>query len=74
MNEVAGNPQRTPGDDEVRPDFVPAAAYISPEYVRLEKDRLWPRVWQMACREEEIPNAGDYYTYNIADEFDHGRP
>jgi phenylpropionate dioxygenase-like ring-hydroxylating dioxygenase large terminal subunit len=54
--------------EEARIDYVPAAAYISAEYLRLEKERLWPRVWQMACREEEIPNPGDYYTYNIADE------
>ncbi|MEA1652848.1 aromatic ring-hydroxylating dioxygenase subunit alpha [Nitrospirillum sp. BR 11164] len=53
---------------EVRADFVPAASYIAPEYVRLEKERLWPRVWQMACREEEIAQPGDYYTYDIADE------
>lgn len=52
----------------VRADRVPASPYISPEYVRLEKDRLWPRVWQVACREEEIPNAGDFYTYDIVDE------
>lgn len=52
----------------VRPDYVPAEAYISPDYVRLEKERLWPRVWQMVCREEEIANSGEYYTYEIADE------
>ena len=68
MNDEAGRIQRTVDDEEVRIDFVPAAGYISPEHARLEKERLWPRVWQMACREEEIPNPGDYYTYNIADE------
>ncbi|GGC03236.1 (2Fe-2S)-binding protein [Novosphingobium endophyticum] len=52
----------------VTPDRVPIDAYISPEYVRLEKERLWPRIWQMACREEEIPQPGDFYTYDIADE------
>lgn len=52
----------------VTPDRVPVTAYISPVYVQLEKERLWPRVWQMACREEEIPNAGDFYTYDIADD------
>ena len=60
--------QRTVDGDEVRPDFVPVAAYISPEYVKLEKERLWPRVWQMACREEEIAEPGHYYTYEIANE------
>jgi len=34
----------------VTADRVPVAAYISPDYVQLEKERLWPRVWQMACR------------------------
>jgi phenylpropionate dioxygenase-like ring-hydroxylating dioxygenase large terminal subunit len=43
-------------------------AYYQAEYLALEKERLWPRVWQMACREEEIPEVGDYLTYEIADE------
>ena len=68
MNDLTMRPQRTTHGEEVRDDFVPAAPYISPDYVRLEKERLWPRIWQMACREEEIPNPGDYYTYEIADE------
>ena len=41
--------------------------YVSREYVQLEKERLWPHVWQIACREEEIPNPGDYVTYDVAD-------
>jgi phenylpropionate dioxygenase-like ring-hydroxylating dioxygenase large terminal subunit len=31
-----------------------------------EVERLWMRVWQFACREEEIPTAGDYAIYEIA--------
>lgn len=65
MNEISK--VKTAGGT-VRPDYVPADAYVSPDYVRLEKERLWPRVWQIACREEEIPNPGDFYTYDIADE------
>jgi len=64
MNEMSKMAQAP----EVRPDYVPVDAYISREYVELEKEKLWPRVWQMACRAEEIPNAGDFYTYEIADE------
>lgn len=30
------------------------------------RKRLWKRVWQMACREEDIPNAGDNIVYDIA--------
>ncbi|UXJ50200.1 aromatic ring-hydroxylating oxygenase subunit alpha [Pseudomonas citronellolis] len=52
----------------VRPDFVPRDGYISKEYVQLEKERMWPKVWQVACRLEEIPNVGDYVTFDVIDE------
>ena len=47
---------------------VPGARYMSREFFDLEMERLWPRVWQVACREEEIPNAGDFLEYTIADQ------
>ena len=34
----------------------------------LEKEHLWPKVWQIACRLEEIPEVGDYATYEILDD------
>ena len=43
-------------------------AYVSPDFLGLEKERLWPKVWQVACREEEIANVGDYTVYEVADE------
>ena len=49
-------------------DLIPKERYISREFAELEADRLWPRVWQVACREEEIPNVGDYVEYAIADQ------
>ncbi|MCE7797523.1 aromatic ring-hydroxylating dioxygenase subunit alpha [Sphingobium sufflavum] len=39
--------------------------YIDPAFQRGEFDRLWTRTWQMACREEHIPEVGDYYVYDI---------
>jgi phenylpropionate dioxygenase-like ring-hydroxylating dioxygenase large terminal subunit len=44
---------------------VPVDRYRSPAFHDLEMKRLWPRVWQMACREEEIPEVGDYVVYEI---------
>lgn len=44
---------------------VPVARYTSQAFHELEMERLWPRVWQMACREEEIPAVGDYLIYEI---------
>lgn len=47
---------------------VNARNYTCKDFAKLEGDKLWPRVWQMACREEEIPTVGDYYTYDILDD------
>jgi phenylpropionate dioxygenase-like ring-hydroxylating dioxygenase large terminal subunit len=44
---------------------VPIDRYTSREWFDLEVERLWKRVWQFACREEDIPNVGDYYIYEI---------
>jgi phenylpropionate dioxygenase-like ring-hydroxylating dioxygenase large terminal subunit len=52
----------------IRPDYVPATDYAGVHVPALEKARLWPRIWHIACREEEIPNVGDFYNYEIYDE------
>lgn len=41
--------------------------YVDPAFHHLEVERLWSKVWQMACREEEIPEGGDVVVYDIAD-------
>ena len=40
--------------------------YISADYHQKEVERLWKRVWQFTCREEDIPEPGDHYRYDIA--------
>lgn len=42
--------------------------YLSSEAAAAEKARLWPRIWQLACREEELPGPGSFVTYDILDE------
>ena len=49
-------------------DRIPKQRYYDPEFYALEAELLWPRVWQMACRLEEIPKPGDYVEYEILDE------
>ena len=44
---------------------IPYSSYTSHEHAQAEFEKLWPRVWQMACREEHIPEAGDYHVYDI---------
>ena len=50
------------------PECFGAEAYISRDYARAEADRLWPKVWQHACRLEEIPAVGDFVAYDIMDD------
>ena len=45
--------------------LIPPDRYISADWLAAEYERLWPKVWQMACRLEQIPNAGDFYEYMI---------
>lgn len=48
------------GDEDVSID-----RYIDPDFARREYETLWKRTWQFACREEHIPEVGDYYVYDI---------
>jgi phenylpropionate dioxygenase-like ring-hydroxylating dioxygenase large terminal subunit len=50
------------------PLTIGVEAYISEEYARAERDRLWTKVWQQVGRVEEIPGVGDYLTYEILDD------
>ncbi|MGA3256025.1 MAG: aromatic ring-hydroxylating dioxygenase subunit alpha, partial [Mycobacterium sp.] len=49
-------------------DRIPKQRYYDPEFYALETEMFWPRVWQMACRLEEIPKPGDFVEYEILDQ------
>ena len=46
---------------------VPLARWVSRDFHELEKEKLWPHVWQVACREEELPEVGDHIIYEICE-------
>ncbi len=46
---------------------VPVERYISKEVHLEEVEKIWKKVWQIACRDEDIPNVGDYIVYDVAD-------
>ena len=50
---------------DIGTDPVLASRYYDPAFFEKEVGRVWSRVWQMACREEEIPKVGDYQIYEI---------
>lgn len=39
--------------------------FTSQEFFQQEVEHMWPRTWQWACREEHIPEPGDYYVYEV---------
>jgi phenylpropionate dioxygenase-like ring-hydroxylating dioxygenase large terminal subunit len=54
-----------PIEDLSEPLTFPVEAYISRAYAEAEGEKLWSKVWQHAGRAEDIPEIGDYITYEI---------
>ena len=50
------------------PDRIPKARYFDSDFYQREAESLWPRVWQMACRLEEIPAPRDFVEYEFLDQ------
>jgi phenylpropionate dioxygenase-like ring-hydroxylating dioxygenase large terminal subunit len=44
---------------------IPYERYTSKAFFDLEIEKLWPKVWQWACREETIPEVGDHHVYDV---------
>jgi phenylpropionate dioxygenase-like ring-hydroxylating dioxygenase large terminal subunit len=44
---------------------IPYTNYTSPEYAVAEHDLMWAKTWQWACHVDHIPEAGDYYVYEV---------
>lgn len=55
---IQSNPPQSTAD-------IPFERYTSQAFFDLEMKRMWRRVWQYACREEHLPEPGDYYVYDI---------
>jgi nitrite reductase/ring-hydroxylating ferredoxin subunit len=44
---------------------IPASRYTSRTWEALEFERLWTRVWQIACTVDCLANPGDYWEYRV---------
>ncbi len=42
--------------------------YLSADIARLEEERLWPKVWLMACRLEQVEKVGDFVVFDLGRE------
>lgn len=47
---------------------IRSGRYIDPEFAKLEQEKLWLNVWQMAARLDEIPETGDFTVYEIGEQ------
>lgn len=47
---------------------LPGWTYTSDSFFELEKKELFLNNWQLICHVSNIPNAGDYFTFEIFDE------
>lgn len=45
------------------PERIPVQRYYDQEFYDAEVENLWPHVWQMACREEQLQDVGDWIEY-----------
>ncbi|MBB4858966.1 phenylpropionate dioxygenase-like ring-hydroxylating dioxygenase large terminal subunit [Novosphingobium chloroacetimidivorans] len=45
------------------PERIPAPRYYDQAFYDAEVEHLWPHVWQMACREEQLQDIGDWIEY-----------
>ena len=64
----AGGQGEWPPGWNVTPHAISTGRYIDPRFAQLEHERLWMRVWQVAARLDEIPESGDFTTYEIGDQ------
>lgn len=46
---------------------IPREVFYSREYQVLEMEKLWTKVWQAACLEDDIPKVGDRLVYDIGE-------
>jgi phenylpropionate dioxygenase-like ring-hydroxylating dioxygenase large terminal subunit len=53
---------------QTKPHGISVGRYIDPSFLRLEYEKLWSRVWQVAARLDEIPEPGDFTVYDIGDQ------
>ena len=53
------------GNQDIGPMEIPTEWYLSRAIHEREVERIWKRKWQATCREEDIPEVGDTWVYDI---------
>jgi phenylpropionate dioxygenase-like ring-hydroxylating dioxygenase large terminal subunit len=64
MNDGVNAPLRQVPFEVRNKERIASRRYYDEEFYRRECEQLWPHVWQMACRLEQISNVGDWVEYS----------
>jgi phenylpropionate dioxygenase-like ring-hydroxylating dioxygenase large terminal subunit len=64
-DDLVGTAITSMGSTRGSPTQIPASRYTSPEFAALEHERVWPRVWQIACSVDHVSEPGDYFEYRV---------
>lgn len=49
------------------PARVASSRYTSPQFAQLEHQRLWPKVWVIACSVDHVREIGDFFEFRLGD-------
>ena len=65
---LPGTPHTKEPDPELGNDIIDPRRYTSPQFMKLEWERLWTKVWLVAGRALDMPDAGDYIATEVGAE------
>ncbi len=58
----------TPTTDLARASTMPARWYTDPQFLELEKERIFWKTWQLIGRVDMVARPGDFFTYDLLGE------
>ena len=63
--DILGTAVTASGLDIDAPVTIPVERYISADSAGLEHERLWPKVWHVACTEDHVAHPGDWFEHRL---------
>jgi phenylpropionate dioxygenase-like ring-hydroxylating dioxygenase large terminal subunit len=63
-----GTPAEKADDPDLGHDLIPVARYFSADFMAMEWDRVWTKVWLLGGRSDDLKQPGDYICTDIGRE------
>ena len=68
LNRLLDTIATYPATDDAACFTLPPEAYTDPDLFALEKERIFRREWLLIGRANDIPNPGDWFTFQVLDD------